>query len=177
MESTQYHWQEKTAKDATTKKLIAQFGFASDPTLSVHHNASTTLASMPTWYYFSCPSNLAFHVFTKKHKTRKNLHSLLGLGLKFIPTPSLMNSWIQLMKSLYDRLFHFVHLRFHFTGKLTNEGTTSYDPKLYVRSKWTPPHWMIPPSHSRSVYHVSLQLSPKCSKLVKAKQTFYHTNI
>ena len=34
-ESTQYRWQEKIAKDATTKKLIAQFGFASDPTLSI----------------------------------------------------------------------------------------------------------------------------------------------
>ena len=30
-------------------------------------------------------------------------------------------------------------------GKPPNEGTTSYDPKLYVRSKWTPPHWTIPP--------------------------------
>ena len=25
------------------------------------------------------------------------------------------------------------------------EGTTSYDPKLYVHSTWTPPHWTIPP--------------------------------
>ena len=34
-ESTQQCWQEKTAKEATTKKLIAQFGFAGDPTLSI----------------------------------------------------------------------------------------------------------------------------------------------
>ena len=26
-----------------------------------------------------------------------------------------------------------------------SEGTTSYDPKLYVHSTWTPPHWTIPP--------------------------------
>ena len=63
----------KIAKNATTKKLIAQFGFASDPTLSTRHNASITLATMPTWYYFSRPSNLAFHDFTKNHKPEKNL--------------------------------------------------------------------------------------------------------
>ena len=81
----------------------------------------------------------------KTTQTRKNLLSLLGLGLKFIPTPSLTNSWSRLKTSSYDRLFRSVHLRFHFAGKPPNEGTTSYDPKLYVRSKWTPPHWTIPP--------------------------------
>ena len=34
-ESKQQRWQEKTAKEATTKKLVAQFGFAGDPTLSI----------------------------------------------------------------------------------------------------------------------------------------------
>ena len=71
LESTQYHWQEKTTKDATTKKLIAQIGFIADTTLSIQHNASTTLATMPTWYYFSRPSNLAFHDFTKQHQPEK----------------------------------------------------------------------------------------------------------
>ena len=145
LESTQFHRQEKTTKDATTTKLIAQFSFAADPTLSIWHNVSATLATMPTLYYFSRPSNLAFHDFTKKHKPAKNLWSLLGLGLKFIPTPSPTNSWSQLRKSSYDRLFCSIHLRFHFAGKPPSEGTTSYDPKLYVQSKWTPPHWTIPP--------------------------------
>ena len=81
----------------------------------------------------------------KKTQTRKNLQSLLGVGLKFIPTPSLTNSWSRLRKSSYDRLFRSIHLRFHFAGKLPSKGTTSYDPKLYVQSKWTPPHWTIPP--------------------------------
>ena len=64
-ESVQLLWQEKTTKEATAKKLIEQFGFAGDPTLSTQHNASITLATMPTWYYFSRPSNMAFHDFTK----------------------------------------------------------------------------------------------------------------
>ena len=33
-ESMQCYWKEKTATEATTKKLISQFGFATDPTLS-----------------------------------------------------------------------------------------------------------------------------------------------
>ena len=100
---------------------------------------------MPTWYYFSRPSNMAFHDFTKQHKPQKNLRSLLGLGLKFIPTPSLTNCWSRLKQSSYDRLFRSVHLRFHFAGKPPSEGTTTYDPKIYVHSTWTPPHWTIPP--------------------------------
>ena len=100
---------------------------------------------MPTWYYFSRPSNMAFHDFMKRHKPQKNLRSLLGLGLKFIPTPSLTNSWSRLKKSSYDRLFRSIHLQFHFAGKPPSKGTTSYDPKIYVHLTWTPPHWTIPP--------------------------------
>ena len=93
LETMQYSWQEKTAMESTKKKLMLQFGFVADPTLTTQHNTSNTLAATPTWYYFSRPSNLTFHDFTKKHKPPKNLWSLLGLGLKFIPTPSLTNSW------------------------------------------------------------------------------------
>ena len=64
-ESAQLFWQEKTTKETTATKLIAQFGFVGDPTISKRHNASITLAKMPTWYYFSRPSNMAFHDFTK----------------------------------------------------------------------------------------------------------------
>ena len=144
-ESAQLFWQEKTTKEATATKLIAQFGFVGDPTLSKQHNASITLAKMPTWYYFSRPSNMAFHDFTKRHKPHKNLRSLHGLGLKFILTPSLTNCWSRLKQSSYDRLFRSVHLRFHFAGKPPSKGTTTYDPKIYVHLTWTPPHWTIPP--------------------------------
>ena len=144
-ESAQLFWQEKTTKEATATKLIAQFGFVGDPTISKRHNASITLAKIPTWYYFSRPSNMAFHDFTKRHKPQKNLRSLLGLGLKFIPTPSLTNCWSRLKQSSYDRLFRSVHLRFHFGGKHPSEVTTTYDPKIYVHSTWTTPHWTIPP--------------------------------
>ena len=83
--STQLFWQEKTAKEATAKKLTAQFGFVGDPTLSKRHNASITLAKMPTWYYFSRPSNMAFHDFTKRHKPQKKLTITPWSWLKIHP--------------------------------------------------------------------------------------------
>ena len=135
----------KNTTESVKKKLRLQFGFVANPSHSSHHNASNALADTPTWYYFSRPSRLAFHDFTKKHKPQKILRSLLGLGLKFIPTPTLTNSWTQIQSKSYNRLFRSVHLRFHFAGKPPNEGSTTYDPKMYVHSKWMPPHWTIPP--------------------------------
>ena len=83
----------KNTMESIKKKLTLQFGFVANCSHSSHHNASNILANTPTWYYFSRPSHLAFHDFTKKHKPQKNLCSLLGLGLKFIPSPTLTNSW------------------------------------------------------------------------------------
>ena len=37
-----------------------------------------------------------------------------------------------------------IHLHFHFAGTNTTPDDT-YDPKIYVRSNWTPPHWTLPP--------------------------------
>ena len=123
---------------------MLQFGFVANPSYSNHHNASNVLADTPTWYYFSRSSHLAFHDCTKKHKPQKPLRSLLGLGLKFITTPTLTNSWTQIQSKSYNHIFRSVHLRFHLTGKPPNEGSTTYDPKMHVHSKWTPPHWTIP---------------------------------
>ena len=94
---------------------------------------------------FLTPIKPSLPLLHKTTHTQKKLRSILGLGLKFIPTPSLTNSWSRLKTSSYDRLFCSVHLRFHFAGKPPNEGTTSYNTKLYVCSKWTPPNWKIPP--------------------------------
>ena len=48
-------------------------------------------------------------------------------------------------------LQHAIHQRFHFAGTTTSSDNT-YDPKMYVRSNWTPPpppppppHWTLPP--------------------------------
>ena len=51
---------------AITNKIKQQFGFVADPKKTLLRNASSTLATTPTWYYFSRPSHLAFHDFTQQ---------------------------------------------------------------------------------------------------------------
>ena len=121
-----------------------QFGFVADPKKTLLHNASCTLATTPTWYYFARPSHLAFHDFTQQKQPAKNLRSLLGLGLKFIPTPRCTNTWTKLKETSMPKLQRAIHLRFHFTGSETSSNDT-YDPKMYIRSNWTPPYWTLPP--------------------------------
>ena len=94
--------------------------------------------------YFSRPSHLAFHDFTQQKQPPKNLRSLLGLGLKFILTPHLTNIWKKLIKTTMPNFQRAIHLRFHFAGS-ANTSDEPYDPKMYVRSNWTPPHWTKPP--------------------------------
>ena len=83
-ETAQCSWQEKTTTESIKKKLMLQFGFVADPTLSTHHNASNTLATTPTWYYFSHPSNLTFHDFTKKINHKKSM-VIVGAQTKSYP--------------------------------------------------------------------------------------------
>jgi hypothetical protein len=135
--------------------LKKQFGFIADPNKSICHNTAIQLATMPTWFYFNRPSHLAFHDFTRSKQTPKNLRSLLGLGLKFIPTLRLTNKWTKLKKTTFERLHRNIQLRFFFAdknSKKTNEeienyednDTHKYNPKLHITSTWTPPPWTYP---------------------------------
>ena len=129
---------------AITNKIKQQFGFVADPKKTLLHNASSTLATTPTWYYFSRPSRLAFHNFTQQNQPAKNLRSLLGLGLKFIPTPRRTNTWTKLKETSMHKFQRAIHLHFHFAGTTTSPNDT-YDPKMYVCSNWSPPYWTLPP--------------------------------
>lgn len=68
--------------------IIRVFGWIVDPTKSIRHNAYLRLASMPSWFYFDRPTNIAFEHLTTILQPPSNLRSLLGLGLKFCPIPS-----------------------------------------------------------------------------------------
>ena len=118
-------------------KIEQQFGFIADPKKTLLHNASSPLANTPTLYYFSRPSHLAFHNLTQQKQPAKNLRSLLGLGLKFIPTPQRTHIWKHLEKTTMPKFQCAIHLRFHFAGT-TNSSDEPYDPKMYIRSNWTP---------------------------------------
>ena len=103
IETEEKAFQLKSEQILTTikTKLKQQFCFVADPKKTLLHNASSALANTPTWYYFSRPSPLTFHDFTQQKQPPKNLRSLLGLGLKFIPIPHLTNIWNKLEKQQY----------------------------------------------------------------------------
>ena len=129
------------------KTLHDQFGFVADGKKSIRHNVAIRLALMPAWYYFNRPSHSAYHDFTKTKTPPKNLRSLLGLGLKFIPTPNYTNTWSRLKKGTYNRLVRSLKLRFHFAGVSSDDNDETdddYNPKMYVKSTWTPPPWTYP---------------------------------
>ena len=104
---------------------------------------------MPAWFYFSRPTNLAFHNLTSTLTPPRYLKSLLGLGLKFIPTPRKTTAWSELSKvdpmrpHGFPRLHRDLHLRCHFAGNSMND-EEDYNPRMYLTSKWTPPPWTYP---------------------------------
>ena len=121
---------------------MRQYGFVADPDKTTHHNACIRLGDMPFWYYTARPTNLAFHDLTQPTtETPKNLASLLGLGLKFIPVPRTTPPWPKLKDGCVDRLDRDMRLRYHFAGQPSN-----HDPNnpMYVRSQWTPKPWLFP---------------------------------
>ncbi len=97
------------------------------------------LGGMSWWFYFSRPTNMAFHDLTANKIAPPACRSLLGLSLNFIPTPRLTN---YKMKPTLKRFKRDLEVKAYFAGDDDNQlGTPS---KLYVPSKWTPPPWDIP---------------------------------
>ena len=125
--------------DSIRERIRSSYGFVANYELSIRHNAYNHLSKMPTWYYFTRPSNLAFHDITTTSKPPSNLRSLLGLGLKFCPTPRSTPSQIL---STTLRLHHDLFCKVFYAGKKLDKA--DYDPKMYCRSPWTPNDWQIP---------------------------------
>jgi hypothetical protein len=117
------------------------FGFVADMTKSRRHNAATYLATMHPWAYFSRPSHVAFHDLSTGLKPPKNIRSLLGLSLKFIPSPRTNVLWT----AYEDHTFSLFDLELKvkvFMADHEDDGT--YNPEVYIKSRWTPPPWKIP---------------------------------
>ena len=140
------------------KKLITtSYGYVANSTLSPAANAATLLKHMPTWHYFSRPANLAMHDLTKADTTvPKSLNTIIGLGLKFCPTPRKPNrnpseSFARFHKDFLTKVF--------FAGKpkISDE---EYDPKTHIPSDWKPKDWDIPDTiHKRFANFKSAILS------------------
>jgi hypothetical protein len=140
------------------------FGFVADITKSRRHNAATYLATMHPWAYFSRPSNMAFHDLSTVLKPPKNLRYLLGLSLKFIPSPRMNVPWTAYEDHTFARFDSELKVKV-FMADHEDDGT--YNPDLYVKSRWTPPPWKIPLEITRRLH----SFKEAVKKLVKTKQS------
>ena len=112
--------------------------------------------------YFSQPSNLAFYDLTPDKRLPNIAKTVLGLNLKFIPTPK------QTTSDLSDNFKRFVR-DFHLKVFFAQDGITAEDiriekehlPKLYIKSDWEVPPHEIPSEVDRRIAHFKKALAPK----------------
>ena len=121
------------------RNTYRKFGFIPDPAKSVHKNARCTLGNTSPTAYFPLVNKLAFHDLTSAQQLPPSAHELLGLGLKFIPTPRINITPPDIERSI-TRFERDIGLKIYFVG---DDSTESYDPKaLRGKSTWRAP---LPP--------------------------------
>jgi hypothetical protein len=98
-------------------------------------NMRLTLGNTHPNDYFHPVSNLAFHDLTTGGILPPMANTLLGLGLKFIPTPK-TNTSLDEQATTLDRFERDFSLKVFFAG---NTDDTPFPNKLRVKSNWRPP--------------------------------------
>jgi hypothetical protein len=109
-------------------------GFLQNLALSIHKNAQQVLGDMSPGCYLLKAANTAFHDLTKRKSLPPAASSLLGLGLKFIPTPCHSSSPSKVEPSL-ARIECDIGLKTFSVGQ--DDGSTPS--KLRAKSNWCPP--------------------------------------
>jgi hypothetical protein len=84
---------------------------------------------------------MAFHDLTTRLKPPKNLRSLLGLNLKFVPNPRTNVPCRTYSEEFLPRSDHDLKVKILMQNHDEDE---SYNPNLYVKSDWIPPNFMLP---------------------------------
>lgn len=120
----------------TTRK----FGFIPNLNISVHMNARRALGQMHPHDYFSPITKLAFHDLTENNELPPETNLLLGLGLKFIPTPPI-NITQNELDHTFSRFERDIGLRVYFSGDDSEDDYNSSE--LRNKSSWRAP---LPPS-------------------------------
>ena len=108
-----------------------------DLSLSIHLNARQVLGNTLSGCYFGKVLNRAFHDLTDGKSIPPAAHEILGLSLKFIPTPEYTTPTNLAVQS-FDRLERDIGLKVWFAGDDKELPKT----KLYLKSIWHPP---LPP--------------------------------
>jgi hypothetical protein len=117
-----------------------QYGFVADRNKPTLHNALRYIMTLPTWYYESRPIHSAYHNLSSSPMPA-NLKGLLGLGLKFCPTPP-HRTTIYDLRSLPNgtiaRIERDVELRVWFNNHGPDDDD-DFDPALHISSNWQAP--------------------------------------
>jgi hypothetical protein len=122
-------------------EILAAFGFVANPKMYMRNNVFLYLAQMPIWKYFERPNTMAFHDLTAWLKPPRNIRSLLGLNLKCIPTPLRNTQWRKFEEEILHRFGRELKVNVFTAGK---EEDPDYNPKMYIKSDWTPRSFQIP---------------------------------
>jgi hypothetical protein len=133
---------EQSLLSRVDRDLEEAFGFVADYRNTKRHNASIALATMPIWLYHSRTTRMAFHDLTSRLKPPKNLRSLLGLNLKFVPNPGRNKSWATIEKDIIPRFDRDLRVKVFMAGAAAEE---IYNPKMYAASEWNLPNLFTPP--------------------------------
>ena len=123
------------------RKLLEHYGYVSDPNKTPRHNAYIRFHDMKKWEYFGRTQNKAYHDLTLERISKKHVKQLLGLGLKFIPTPYFTNHNLE---DTRRRLLRRMKLHAYYMGMDTRKPKIKKELKIHINSKWTPLDWMIP---------------------------------
>ena len=91
-------------------RVRSGFGFLPNLTISTHKNAREVMGGTSPGCYFLKATNTAFHDLTEGKSLPPAIMSLLGLSLKFIPTPRYAPSATGLTPS-FDRIEQDIGLR------------------------------------------------------------------
>jgi len=95
---------------------------------------------------------MAFHDLTTDLVPPKNLRSLLGLSLKFIPNPRHNVPWKEYQESILPRFENDIKVKMLFAvppptdpdDDSEPEPNSNYNPRMYLRSGWRPPESVFP---------------------------------
>jgi hypothetical protein len=83
---------------------------------------------------------MAFHDLATRLKPPRNLRSLLGLNLKFIPNPQRNVPWAKFEEEILPRFDRHLRIKVFMAGQGSDD---TYNTKMYVRSEWTPRNWQL----------------------------------
>ena len=125
---------------------------------------------MQLWFYFSRATNMQLHDLTlTTTDTPKNMSSLVGLGMQFIPIP---RSTKQDVDSTINRFRKDFFTKVYFSGRPI-EREEDFIPKLHVPTDWEPKFWDLPSSITKRFEEFARKIRSTSRRSVATTTTFF----